>query len=208
VWDSLEQVWGSECAAGGFVVCVCVFVCECVCVCVCVCVLRPRVCAACETVWSRFGGVRVQQVALCCGCVCVCVCVCVCLFVCCVYVCLHVRVCVCVCVLRASMYVCVCCVCVLHVCVCCMCVCVLRVGQFGASLEEMVCSRWLCGVCVCRHHVVMIRRIYSLMASILRIIHLFHESLLGYLLFTMRIITLTFLNTESIHLSSLSLSRS
>ena len=26
VWDSLEQVWGSECAAGGFVlgVCVCV----------------------------------------------------------------------------------------------------------------------------------------------------------------------------------------
>ena len=27
VWDSLEQIWGSECAAGGFVVCVCVCVC-------------------------------------------------------------------------------------------------------------------------------------------------------------------------------------
>ena len=25
VWDSLERVWGSECAAGGFVVCVCVW---------------------------------------------------------------------------------------------------------------------------------------------------------------------------------------
>jgi len=32
VWDSLEQVWGSECATGGFEVCVCL--------CVFVCVLR------------------------------------------------------------------------------------------------------------------------------------------------------------------------
>jgi len=54
VWYSLEQVWESECAAGGFVMCVCVF-------------------AACGTVSSRFGGLRVQQVALWCVCVCVCV---------------------------------------------------------------------------------------------------------------------------------------
>ena len=54
MWDSLERVWGSECAAGGFVVCV---VCVCVGVCVCVCV-----------------GV--------CVCVCVCVCVFVCVCVC------------------------------------------------------------------------------------------------------------------------------
>ena len=25
LWDSLEQFWGSECASGGFVLCVCVF---------------------------------------------------------------------------------------------------------------------------------------------------------------------------------------
>ena len=50
VWYSLEQVWGSECAAGGFVMCVC---------------------AACVAVWSNFGGVSVQQVALWCLCVCV-----------------------------------------------------------------------------------------------------------------------------------------
>ena len=30
VWDSLEQVWGMECAASGFVLCVCVFVIGCV----------------------------------------------------------------------------------------------------------------------------------------------------------------------------------
>ena len=29
VWSSLEWVWGSECAAGGFVVDVCVCVCVC-----------------------------------------------------------------------------------------------------------------------------------------------------------------------------------
>ena len=29
------------------------------------------VCAACGTVWSGFGGVSVQEVALCCVCVCV-----------------------------------------------------------------------------------------------------------------------------------------
>jgi len=38
LWDSLEQVWWSECAAGGVVVCVCV-----------------SVCAECGTVWRRFG---------------------------------------------------------------------------------------------------------------------------------------------------------
>jgi len=76
VWDSLEWVWESECAAGGFVfgVCVCVWdslewgLClgqfgvglgESVCV-VCVC----------GTVWSGFGRVSVQQVALCFVCVC------------------------------------------------------------------------------------------------------------------------------------------
>jgi len=64
VWDSLDQVWRIECAAGGFVVCV--FVCVLVCV-----------CAAC------------------------------------------------------------------------MCVCVRRVGQFGAVLGDGVCSKWLCGLCVC-----------------------------------------------------------
>jgi len=61
VWDSFEQVWGSECAAGGFVVCVCV--------CLCLCE-----CAACGTVWNRFGGVSVQQLALWCVCVFVCEC--------------------------------------------------------------------------------------------------------------------------------------
>ena len=50
----------------------CVFVCVCVCV---VCGVCLCLCAACGTVWSRFGGVSVQQVALCCVCVCVCVCV-------------------------------------------------------------------------------------------------------------------------------------
>ena len=30
LWNSLEWVWGSECAAGGFVVGVCVCVCVCV----------------------------------------------------------------------------------------------------------------------------------------------------------------------------------
>ena len=54
VWDSLEQVWCSECAAGGFVVCVFV-----------------SLCAACGTVWSRFGGLIVQLVLLWCLCVCV-----------------------------------------------------------------------------------------------------------------------------------------
>ena len=34
-------------------------------------------------------------------------------------------------------------------CAACMCVCLLRVGQFGAGLGEWVCSRWLCGECVC-----------------------------------------------------------
>jgi len=71
VWDSLEQVWGSECAAGGFVVCLCVFVCVCVCV-----------FAACGTVWRKFEGLSVQQVALRCECVFVCVCVWVCVCVC------------------------------------------------------------------------------------------------------------------------------
>jgi len=47
VIDSLEQVWGRECAAGCFVLCVCVF-------------------AACWRIWRRFGIVSVQQVALCC----------------------------------------------------------------------------------------------------------------------------------------------
>ena len=42
VWDSLERVWGSECAAGGFVVCVCVL-----CVCVSVCVVCVSVCCVC-----------------------------------------------------------------------------------------------------------------------------------------------------------------
>ena len=50
VWDSLVWVWGSECAAGGFVVFV----------------YRHCVCAVCGTVWSGFGGVSVQQVALWC----------------------------------------------------------------------------------------------------------------------------------------------
>ena len=36
----------------------------------------PILIVACRRVWSRFGGVSVQQVAL--GWVCVCVCVCVC----------------------------------------------------------------------------------------------------------------------------------
>ena len=49
VWDSLEQVWGIECAAGGFLIFVSVCVYE---------------CAACGTVWSRIGEVSVQQVAL------------------------------------------------------------------------------------------------------------------------------------------------
>jgi len=44
VWDSLVRVWGSECAAGGFVVFV----------------YRPCVCAVCGTVWCGFGGVSVQ----------------------------------------------------------------------------------------------------------------------------------------------------
>jgi len=88
VWDSLEQVWESDGTAGGFVLCVC----ECVC---CVWGSLEQVCGSeyaaggfvlCEcvivafgTVWSRFGGVSFQQVAL--GCVCVCLfdaCVCVC----------------------------------------------------------------------------------------------------------------------------------
>ena len=56
LWDSFEQVCVSECAAGGFVLCV------------------SCVCDACGTFWSRFGGVSVQQVALLCVCVCVCVC--------------------------------------------------------------------------------------------------------------------------------------
>jgi hypothetical protein len=65
-------------------------------------------CAACGTVWNEFGGVSVQQVALCGVCVCVCV-VCVCVSVC---MCMCVSVCVCV-----SVGVCVCmCVCV-SVCV-------------------------------------------------------------------------------------------
>jgi len=74
VWDSLEQVWGSEVAAGCFEVFGCVFAacgsvlkhvwrCECtaggVVLCLCVCAAR-------WTVWSRSGGVMVQQVALCC----------------------------------------------------------------------------------------------------------------------------------------------
>ena len=67
VWDILFWVWGSECAAGGFVV----FVYRhCVCVRVCVCCVWGTFC--CE-----FGGVSVQQVALWClyiGIVCVCVC--------------------------------------------------------------------------------------------------------------------------------------
>jgi len=42
-------------------------------VCVCVCV-----CAACGTVWRKFEGLSVQQVALWCECVFLCVCVCVC----------------------------------------------------------------------------------------------------------------------------------
>ena len=49
VWYSLEQGCGIECAAGGFVLCLCVCV---------------YVCAACGTIWSRFGGLSVQQVAL------------------------------------------------------------------------------------------------------------------------------------------------
>ena len=57
-WDSLEQVWVIDCAAGGFVMCVC----ECV-----------FVCAGCGTVWRRFEGVRVQHVALWCVGKCVCV---------------------------------------------------------------------------------------------------------------------------------------
>jgi len=39
VWDSLNQVWAIECATGCLVLCVCVIG-----------------CAACGTVWSRFGG--------------------------------------------------------------------------------------------------------------------------------------------------------
>jgi len=39
-----------------------------VCVCVCLCVF---VCSALLTVWSRFGGESVQQVALFCVCVCI-----------------------------------------------------------------------------------------------------------------------------------------
>jgi len=40
---------------------------------VCLCVFE---CAACGTVWSRFAGLSVQQVALWCVSVCVCECVC------------------------------------------------------------------------------------------------------------------------------------
>jgi len=61
VRDIMEQVWGSECAAGGFVV----FVCVCK-------------CGACGTLQFRFLEVSVQQVVLCAVCVCVCVCVCLC----------------------------------------------------------------------------------------------------------------------------------
>ena len=83
VWDSLVWVWGSECAAGGFVVFVyrhCVCVCS---ACVCgtffcgfggvsvqevalLCLYIGIVCAVCGTVWCGFGGVSVQQVALWC----------------------------------------------------------------------------------------------------------------------------------------------
>jgi len=134
VWNSLEQVWGMECAAGSFVVCVsvcdaCGTVCSrfgvvsvqqvalwCVCVCVCLCE-----CAACGTVWSRFEGVSVEQVALWCVCVCVCLCDCS----------------ACGTVLSrfggvSVQQVVLWCVCVFV----CVCVSVLRVGQFGTGLGE------------------------------------------------------------------------
>ena len=57
MWESLDQVWVIECAAGGIVVWVCV-------------------CAAYGTFWSMFGGVSLQQVTLWYVCVCVCVCEC------------------------------------------------------------------------------------------------------------------------------------
>ena len=111
VWDSLEHVWGSEFAPGNFVVCVCV----------CVCVS-----AACGNVYSRFGGVSLQQEALCCVCVCECVC--------CVWDSLEQ---VCGIEYAAGGFV------------VCECVCVLRVGHFWPGFGERVCSRWLCAVCVC-----------------------------------------------------------
>jgi len=108
VWgDILERVWGSECAAGGFVICVwdslervCGIECGTggfvLCVCVCFCV--------CGTVWNVFGGVSVQQVF-----------------------------CVCVCVWNSLERVWGC-ECAAGICVCvCLCVCV---GQFGTCLGE------------------------------------------------------------------------
>ena len=57
VWDSLEQVWGSECAAGGFVVFVCV--------CLCLCVLRVGQFGA-----SLGDGVYSRELCDVCACVC------------------------------------------------------------------------------------------------------------------------------------------
>jgi len=63
VWDTLERVWGSDCRAGGFVVCVCM-------------------CGVCLCVWDKFERVWWSEFAagdLMCGYVSVClVCVCVC----------------------------------------------------------------------------------------------------------------------------------
>jgi len=94
VWNSLEQVWGIKCAAGGFLVCVCVFG-----------------CAVCVTVFSRFGGLSVQQVALCCVCVC------------------------CVWDNLEQVWGIECAAGGFVVCVC-VCECVLRVREFGAGLVE------------------------------------------------------------------------
>ena len=62
VWDSLEWEWGSECAAGGFVMCEFVGVCggeslE---------LVWESECedAACGRIWSDFVGVSLQQVTL------------------------------------------------------------------------------------------------------------------------------------------------
>ena len=93
VWDSLEKVWLSECAEVGVVVCVCVCL-----------------CAACGTVWSRFGGMSVQQVALWCVCVCV----------------------LCVGQFRQVWAI----ECAAGGFVVCVCACVLRMGQFGGGLGD------------------------------------------------------------------------
>jgi len=122
----------------------------------CVCV--GIVCAACGTVWSGFGeGVCSRWL---CG-------VCV----------------LALCVLRVEQFGAglgrecsaggfVVCVCVGIVCAAC--------GIVWSGFGEGVCSRWLCGVCVCvfRYHLRCCKRIKT--SPVLRTIHLYHDGISGY----------------------------